>query len=654
MRQTAGFGRVIISKTGARSVGKVLLLSVAVAVLAPGAAVARCGPEPLGRGAVALPAVGGGVLVSWRLLQGDPAKGRFDILRNGQKVHRTGIGDATAWRDPSGKPSDGYAVRRVAAGAGAQDTVSPAAMLAGGYRSIALSPPASGVTPAGERYAYTANDASVGDLDGDGEYEIVLKWDPTNSHDNSQAGYTGDVYLDAYRLDGTRLWRIDLGRNIRAGAHYTQFLVYDFDGDGRAEVAMKTADGTVDGKGQVVGDPAADWRSHQGEVQQRDRTGAKVLADGTKVAVMQGRIVRGPEYITVFEGKTGRALATTAYEPPRYPGGNPTPEEMAQSWGDGYANRSDRFLAGVACLDGAHASMVFGRGYYARTAIGAWDWRDGKLTRRWLFDSAAPGNADYAARGNHQLSVADVDADGRDEIVYGSMAIDDDGRGLWSEPLYHGDAMHVSDLDPARPGLEKFSVFEETGRNGHIGSALTDAATGQILWSKPAERDTGRGLAADLDPRHPGAEFWGSNSDRLFDVHGELVGQAPRQTNFAIWWDGDLLRELLDRTTISKWSWERGEAFPLLSPPGLASNNSTKATPVLQADLLGDWREEVIWRTADNRALRIYTTPWPTRHRFVTLMQDPQYRLAIAWQNTAYNQPPHPGFYIGANADGER
>lgn len=614
----------------------------------------RSAPENLGRGAVALPARDGGILVNWRFLADDPRDSRFRILRDGTPVHVTKRGDATSWVDTSGTPASNYAVQRVG------DRVGPQRAMTWekGYLSIPLVPPADGVTPAGEAYAYTANDASIGDLDGDGQYEIVLKWDPTNSHDNAHTGYTGSVFVDAYRLDGTRLWRIDLGRNIRAGAHYTQFLVFDFDGDGRAEVAMKTGDGTVDGIGKVIGDAKADWRSSGGEVPQQDRTGAKVLADGTKVAPMQGRIVRGPEYLTVFEGLTGKALATAPYDPPRFPGGNPTPEQLAASWGDGYANRSDRYLAGVAYLDGHLPSMVFGRGYYARTALAAWDWRGGKLTQRWLFDSSAPGNADYAGRGNHQLSVADVDGDGRDEVIYGSMAVDDDGKGLWTKPLFHGDTMHVSDLDPARPGLEKFGVFEDIRRNGGLGSALLDARSGEVLWTTPAAQDTGRGVAADIDPRHYGAEFWASNSDRLYDTKGREIGpdtyHRPRQMNFAIWWDGDLLREMLDGTTISKWNWENGTSDTRLAPEGLASNNGTKSNPALQADLIGDWREEVIWRRADNRELRIYTTPFTTTHRFVTLMQDPVYRLGVAWQNTAYNQPPHTGFYLGAGPNGER
>jgi rhamnogalacturonan endolyase len=610
----------------------------------------RIAAETLDRGAVAVPAKDGGILVSWRLLASDPKNVRFRVLRDGKPLHVTKPGEATTFVDTSGTVASRYAVERIGDRAGPKSAM----VWDKGYLSIPLEPPADGVTPAGEAYSYTANDASVGDLDGDGQYEIVLKWDPTNSHDNAHTGYTGNVFLDAYRLDGTRLWRIDLGRNIRAGAHYTQFLVFDFDGDGRAEVAMKTGDGTVDGTGKVIGDASADWRSSGGEVPQQDKTGAKVLPDGTKVAPMQGRIVKGPEYLTVFEGLTGKALATAPYDPPRYPGGNPTPEQLAATWGDGYANRSDRYLAGVAYLDGKLPSMVFGRGYYARTALAAWDWRGGKLTQRWLFDSSAPGNADYAGRGNHQLSVADVDGDGRDEVIYGSMAVDDDGKGLWTKPLFHGDTMHVSDLDPARPGLEKFGVFEDIRRNGGLGSALLDARTGEVLWTTPAEQDTGRGVAADIDPRHYGAEFWASNSDRLYDTKGREIGPRPRQMNFAIWWDGDLLRELLDGTTISKWDWERGISVPLLSPEGLASNNGTKANPALQADLIGDWREEVIWRRADNRELRIYTTPYATTHRFVTLMQAPVYRLGVAWQNTAYNQPPHTSFYLGAGRNGER
>ncbi|MBB5747653.1 rhamnogalacturonan lyase [Brevundimonas variabilis] len=599
--------------------------------------------EDLDRGAVAAPAANGGMLVSWRLRASDAPDLAFDVYRNGQKVNVDPITTSTNLVDPNGQPNDTYDVRIVSEAR--SEKVQSAR--AGGYLSIPLMQPPGGTTPAGEAYTYTANDGSVGDLDGDGRYEIVLKWDPTTSKDNAFSGYSGSALLDAYTLDGRRLWRIDLGPNVRAGAHYTQFLVFDFDGDGRSEVVAKTADGTVDGEGVIIGDAAADWRERGGEAPQSDRTGAAVRADGSRYADLTGRILNGPEFLTVFDGRTGRALATEPFTPARDPEhANPTAEQRTARWGDAYGNRSDRYLAGVAFLDGARPSIIMGRGYYARTTVAAWDWRDGRLAQRWMFDTGSADDA-FSGQGNHQLSVADLDEDGRDEIVYGSMAIDDDGRGLWSARLFHGDAMHLSDLDPSRPGLEKFGVHESPGRNGGIGSAMLDARTGEILWSTPADRDTGRGVAMDIDPRHPGAEAWASGSDILYDVKGQPIGRRPRQQNFGIWWDGDLLRELLDGTTISKWNWDTQDASPLLTATGAASNNGTKANPVLSADILGDWREELILRAEDNSELRIYLTPHPTDIRMITLMSDPVYRLAVAWQNTAYNQPPHTGFYLG-------
>lgn len=605
--------------------------------------------EALDRGVVAVPAIGGGVLVSWRLLGDDSADVAFDVYRDGRKLNAKPLRGGSNFVDKT-EGAGAYTVRVVQKGKEGADSA-PAKLWTEGYLSIPIEPPPSGVTPAGEPYSYTANDASVGDLDGDGRYEIILKWDPTNSKDNAFGGYTGNVYLDAYTLEGKRLWRIDLGRNIRAGAHYTQFQVYDYDGDGKAEIAMRTSDGTIDGTGKVLGDPNADWRETGGERPQADRTGAVVQPDGTKVAKIQGRILKGPEFLTIFEGATGKALASAPYSPPRDPRTDaPTVEQMTEVWGDGYGNRSDRFLAGTAYLDGQRPSIIMGRGYYARSTIAAWDYRDGKLTQRWLFDSSAPGNEAYAGQGNHQLSVADVDGDGRDEIIYGSMAVDDNGKGLWSARLFHGDTMHVGDLDPTHPGLEKFGVHEEMRNNGGVGAAMLDARTGKVLWSTPSDHDTGRGLTADIDPRYPGEEAWGANSDALYNVQGKVIEgvKHPRQTNFAIWWDGDELRELLDKNQISKWDWKTGQAAPLLTAEGMTSNNGTKATPALSADILGDWREEVIWRAEDNRSLRIYATPYPTDRRLVTLMHDPQYRVSIAWQNTAYNQPPHTSFYLGA------
>lgn len=570
--------------------------------------------ESLNRGVVAVK-VSNGVFVSWRLFGTEPANIAFNLYRGNTKVNSTPITNSTNYLDPQGTTSSTYTVRAVLNGQ--EQSPSEAASVWGqNYMTVPIQQPSGGTTPDGVAYTYTANDASVGDLDGDGNYEIVLKWDPTNSKDNSQSGYTGPVYIDAYKLDGTRMWRINLGRNIRAGAHYTQFLVYDFDGDGRAEVVFKTADGTIDGMGRTIGNASADYRNSS------------------------GYILSGPEFLTVFDGRTGAALSTVNYDPPR---GN------VSDWGDNYGNRVDRFLAGVAYLDGQRPSIVMARGYYTRTVLVAYNWRNGSLTKLWTFDSNSSGNGAYAGQGYHSLSIADVDGDGRDEIIYGAAVIDDNGRGLYTTGLGHGDALHVSDFDPDRAGLEVFGVHESA--SAQYGAEIHNAATGQIYWGIRTGRDTGRGLAADIDPRTKGAELWASGIG-LYSVKGVKISDSiPNSINFAIWWDGDLLRELLDHTggtgKIDKWNYNQSTTDRLLTATGTASNNGTKGTPSLQADLFGDWREEVIWRTADNSALRIYTTTNVTNHRIYTLMHDPVYRLSIAWQNVAYNQPPHTGFYLG-------
>lgn len=603
--------------------------------------------ERIDRGLVAVPANGGGTHVNWRLLGNDPANVAFHLYRDGRRITARPI-RSTSFVDRGGSARSLYSVRPVV---GRRLLAASAAIRpwAEGYLSIALQQPAPGLSPDGTAFTYEANDASVGDLDGDGDYEIVLKWYPSNAKDNAFAGHTGSTIFDAYTLEGQRLWRIDMGPNSRSGAHYTQFLVYDFDGDGRAELAAKTADGTIDGTGSVVGNAQANWVESGGESTSDDRTGSTQLPDGRRVAQLTGRILKGPEYLTVFDGRTGRALDTAPYLPPRHPATHsPAGEQMKALWGDAYGNRSERYLAGVAYLDGKRPSIVMARGYYGRSALAAYDFRNDKLTQRWLFDSAVPGNERFGGQGNHQLSVADVDGDGRDEIAYGAMTVDDDGKGLWSSGLLHGDAMHVSDLDPTRPGLEQFGAHEVVSRNGGIGAAMLDSRTGAVLWSTKADKDTGRGLAADIDPRHAGAEAWAINNQDLHDARGKVIGRRPRQINSAIWWDGDLSRELLDGTRISKWDYIEQQEMPLLVPAGVKSNNGSKANPALSADILGDWREELIVRTEDNRSLRIFATPYPSEHRFVTLMHDPVYRLGVAWQNVAYNQPPHTSYFLGS------
>lgn len=620
--------------------GAALTLSAAPAMAAPAKV------EYLDRGAVAVTA-DKGVLVSWRALVTDDAKLGFNVYRDGKKLNAKPITATTSFKDDAGSKAAAYEVREVTAG---KEGPASKALIIDGYLSIPLNKPADGTTPDGQAYSYTANDASVGDLDGDGRYEIILKWDPTNSKDNSQGGYTGPVFLDAYTLEGKQLWRINLGRNIRAGAHYTMFQVADYDGDGKAELIVKTADGTTDAQGKVIGDANADWVTPSGEIENKDRTGSRQTEDGKLMARLTGRILKGPEYLSVFEGATGKVVDTIAYPSPRGPNGdNPTDEEATARWGDAYANRSDRFLAGTAWLDGEHPSAVFARGYYARTTIAAIDYKGGKLSKRWYFDSKENDlDEKYSGQGNHQFSVADVDGDGRQEIIYGSLALDDNGKPLWTTGMGHGDALHVSDLDPNRPGLERWGVHENMRMSGNKGAALIDARTGEVIFATDADKDTGRGAAGDIDPRHPGAEFWASNSGNLYDVKGNVISdKRPRQMNFMIWWDGDLLREFLDGNKVSKWDWNTSESKVILDAQGATSNNGTKSTPALSADLFGDWREEVILRSEDNLSLRIYSTNIPTTYKLTTLMQDPQYRAAIAWQNTAYNQPPWPSFFIG-------
>ncbi len=616
--------------------------------------------EKLGRGVVAVRTGSSTAYVGWRLLGTDAENIGFNVLRSangGPLVQRNGalITTSCNFVDTSVNfaVTSAYFLQPVVSGV-TQELSAPFGLPANvptqQYLDIPLQQPAGGIAADGVPYSYNANDCSAADLDGDGEYEVILKWDPTNSKDNSQSGFTGNVFLDAYKLNGTLLWRIDLGQNIRAGAHYTQFMVYDLNGDGRAEIACKTADGTKDGVGKIIGDANADWRNPEGSsapgINQPGEGGARNTS---------GYILKGPEFLTVFDGLTGAALATTKYLPQRHPDtDNPTPEQMREVWGDGYGNRIDRFLAGVAYLDGEKPSLIFSRGYYTRSVIAAWDFRKGKLTNRWVFDSdSSEANRKFRGQGNHNLSISDVDGDGRDEIIFGAMVLDDDGKGLYSTGFGHGDALHVSDLDPDRPGLEVYDIQE---RFDDAGMSFRNAGTGEVYWKKPSLKagddgeGPGRGLSLNIDPRHRGFESWsfGAGINGLFDAKGNRITEKmPRSCNFGIFWDGDLLSELLDRNTISKWNWGKETTEQIFVAEGCMSNNGTKSTPALSADILGDWREEVILRTTDNKELRIFTTTIPAEHRFPTFMHDSQYRLSIAWQNVAYNQPPHTSFYIG-------
>jgi rhamnogalacturonan endolyase len=568
-----------------------------------------------------------GIYVGWRLLGTDPDTIAFNVYRNDTKVNDVPITESTNYIDSLGTLTDEYYVIPVLGGV-EQTSSDTVGVWNQNYLTVPLQRPPGGTTPGfvctdgtgtrnypdGQDYTYSPNDASVGDLDGDGEYEIVLKWDPSNSHDNAHCGYTGNTILDAYEMDGTLMWRIDLGVNVRSGAHYSPFMVYDLNNDGMAEVVCRTASGSKDGSGAFISDGPAASADH-----------------GADYRNSAGYILTGPEYLTVFNGSDGTEMVTVDLEPAR---------GSVSSWGDSYGNRVDRFTAAIVHLGSGNPSVVWCRGIYAKMELAAWDLIGGELVLRWHFKTQE-GYADWAGMGSHNLSVGDVDFDGKDEIVYGNCAIDDDGTGLWTlrntiVGRATGDAGHLADIDPQRPGLEKWACGEGSGP----GSFLVDARTGEVLWATEPG-DVGRATAGDMVPEFLGMECWGG-TDGLRSADNIRVGPNPYSTNHVVWWDGDLGRELLDGNNIRKY-----QGATLLQANDCSSNNGSKSNPCLQADLFGDWREEVIWRTNDNNNLRIYTTTTPTEYRINTLMHDPGYRLAIAWQNNSYNQPPHTSYYLG-------
>ena len=625
-------------------------IAITVVSTIAGSARAQRYMEKLDRGLVAVKS-GTGYFLSWRLFGTDPQDTTFgfNVYRGTTKLNAAVITNSTNYQDTAGGTGT-YTVKAVTNSVEGE-TSAPAIVIDNAYLNIPITPPPNGTNAGGQSYSYSANDASIGDLDGDGQYELVLKWDPSDAKDNEMSGYTGTCILDAYKLDGTKMWRIDLGKNIRAGAHYTQFLVYDFDGDGMAEVAMKTAPGTKDGTGAFL---------KTGDAAGADNTASYISTSGATT----GKITSGPEWYTVFAGKTGAELATINYQPGRGAVGVWGAIQGIASpagdlgWGDDtVCNFVDRHLASVAYLDGERPSLIPCRGYYWRSALWALDWRDGKLTQRWLFDTAAVKGATgkdgkllqssqgYESQGSHSLRQGDVDGDGFDEIVYGSMNVDHDGQGLCSTGLRHGDALHMTDIDPNRPGLEIWMVDEQTSENGGISTHYEDAKDCSIIWEQKGTGDNGRGCTGPLIAGTTGWQMW-SGAGGLYDASFKTVGSVPGSDNFTIWWGAEMNRFLENGTSITPYGTGGGTG---LSASGCTSNNGSKSDPALTADIFGDWREEVVYRTTGNDALRIYTTTTPTTHRLYTLMHDPIYRMSVATENVAYNQPPEPGIYIGPN-----
>ncbi|MBT2700117.1 rhamnogalacturonan lyase [Bacillus sp. ISL-40] len=706
--------------------------------------------EYLDRGLVAIP-TSQGVFMSWRLL-GNEVKGysetgltgvNFNVYRDGKKIAT--INDSTNFVDKEGNAASKYYVSSILDGKELDQSSSVTAW-GKAYYDLPLNKPADGVTPAGESYTYSANDMSVGDVDGDGQYEFFVKWYPSNAKDVSQVGYTGNTYIDCYRFDGTLLYRIDLGVNIRSGAHYTQFLVYDFDGDGKSEIMFKTAPGTkvikFDKEGKVTSekfikmskkDIAAgysnnddyrlsskdyynhvvnmfmDWDKHEEVVKGNwpktleecfgiekkynyplSKEDAESLADyfmdvyapsrsaRNNLRAFEGFIVDGPEYLSVFNGETGDEMDTIDYKPGRHDDG--------LMWGD-YAmariepgNRVDRFLSSVAYLDGEKPYAVFGRGYYTRTNLVTYSWDGKKIKENWAVDSGwtpmsnpfndgphgkdgtDPVYGSITTQGAHSLSAADVDGDGKQEIVYGGATIDHDGSLLYSSMdtmpaesaapgttarVGHGDALHVTDIDPNRPGMEIFMVHEGAA-SAPFGYALRDAKTGKTIYGGYTGKDTGRGMVGDVDPSHPGLETWAVG---LWTADGKQINTKAPGTNMNIKWSADMTTQIVngaENNTPTIDDWQKGK---VLTASDTRTNNGTKGNPSLVADIFGDWREELLVRTTDSSAMRIYLSTEVTNHKLYTLMHDPQYRAEVARQSTAYNQPSYTSFYFGSDTD---
>ncbi|MDO4994945.1 MAG: rhamnogalacturonan lyase [Bacteroidales bacterium] len=628
--------------------------------------------EKLNRHVMAVPqsASGSNYLVSWRMLDTDDDYTTFDVIKNGTVI-ASDINNSTNYLETKGSKTAKYQIVTKHNGE-VVSTTEPITPWQDVYATMTLDRPAD-VTFHDKTNNYSPNDCSVADADGDGNLELLVKWEPSYPADNSQGGFTGPTFFDCYKIieaDGKltaqKLWRIDMGHNIRSGPHYIPFLFYDFDGDGKAELIVKTGPGTIDGTGRYVSD-AAD----ENAIRSVDNT--KEYLNGG------GQVMYGPEFLTVFNGETGSAVHTVYYNPNRgcFVGGSP--EGRFDIWGDDYGNRSERYLATVAHLDASqptHASAVMCRGYYTRSYLWAVDFNGEKLSTRWRHASLSnktvlthdsQGNKDVRtytkatysgtthctaySQGNHNISVADVDGDGMDEIIYGSAAIDHDGTLLWSTGLNHGDAIHVGDLMPDRPGLEVFQIHEDPPFGMHI----CDAATGELLIHMTGDGDTARGIAADFTPER-GYEFCYFGDGNMYNAPtGAIVGGASAQ-NFRIYWDGDIYDEILNdkggghnQPFLEKYNGGGlvVDGKRLFEHGYTTSCNGTKTSPCLQADIFGDWREELIFfNGSDKTTINIFSTALKTEARVPCLMFDHVYRMGIAWQNVGYNQPPHLGYYL--------
>ena len=582
--------------------------------------------DRLDRGLVAVK-TSSGIWCSWRVLAEEYYDVKYNIYRDGTKLNDQPL-EVTNFGDSAGGTENSqYTVTAVVNGVESGQS-KPAAVWTHNYLEI---------TPdhGDLKSTYVPNDACCADVDGDGEVEILMKYDNQSEINASypKGGYQGEYSIaEVFKLDGTKLWWLDFGPNMGDFQNNEQNIVaYDWDGDGRAEALIRAADGTTihaaNGETYVIGDASKNYRGATG--------------GGSNWFMHQGA-----EYLVYMDGATGVPYQVMDYPLKRLEAGE---TDLEKAWGDGYGHRSTKHFFGAPCLDGRKASIFLARGIYTRHKMIAFDVDPAthQLTERWRWVNNTPGSPWYG-QGYHNYSIADVDWDGRDEICFGSMVIDDNGHGLSTTGLGHGDAHHVGDFNPYIHGQELFACNEDNPSNNY-----RDATTSKIYYRRAGGDDDGRCMAGNFTNDYPGAMAFSAHDEPISCVTADHVSGLTKTgvtDNFRIYWDGDLLEETLNYTSQGKNTavtiYKYGRSSALQTLTGSMTNNDTKGTPCYQGDILGDWREEVIARTKDNK-VRIYTTTIPTEWRNYSLWYDHQYRNAMVWQMCGYNQPPHVSYFLG-------
>lgn len=608
---------------------KKLFATSALALLVSMGANAQRFTDKLDRGLVAVKTTKG-VYCSWRIQADEYYDVKYNLYRDGTRVNAEPL-DVSNFTDASGSESSQYTVKAVLNGV-EQQASKAATVFKSNYKEIKIKHDAS------LKATYEPNDACCADVDGDGEVEILMKFNnkeegeqlyPKNGPTINGVATKEYSMLACLKQDGTVLWWVNCGPNMGDFQNNEQNIVgYDWDMDGKAEVVMRLEEGSTvhmaDGTTYTIGangKNGSSWTNYR-----------EPKASGS----VEWFTHYGKEFLWYCEGATGKPYQCIEFPLKRLEDGE---TDLKAAWGDGYGHRSSKYFFGAPYLDGKHPSIFLGRGIYTRHKFIAYDVdpKTHDLKVRWKWTNNQPGSPWYG-QGYHNYIVADVDWDGRDEIVWGSMVIDDNGMGLSTTGLGHGDAQHIGDFNPYIHGQEMFACNEDNPSNNY-----RDATTSKIYYRKTDTNDDGRCLAGNFYNDFPGAVGHSAHDTPISTVTNEHVSTNTNglSMNFRIYWDGDLLEECFNNTEVTKPG--VGTIATFL---GAYSNNGTKATPCYQGDIFGDWREEVIERTADNN-IRIYTTNEPTKWRNYSLWYDHQYRNGMVWQPCGYNQPPHVSYFLG-------